>query len=269
MRPHHDQQPSAARDGASAASTGANTAAAMDVDDCAGSPPSARDTRVLASSAGRTLARPSRSPSPSDSDDGWVRSRWRARSRSRSVRGGRGPPSVLDGEEAHGYSAGGDDSDEVVILGESTTRSESPYDPAIHTMEEVEMPNSSPVHGEPALSGGVGVGAGAPPDDGEGMELDPMTDMAGVGDGALAGVVGLGSGQVSVREAGAGVGLSAVHAASALQGAHLAELWDGEMSTVTNSRHRDANRQNRLRAERRKAARLLSHPANTPSPSTP
>ena len=44
--------------------------------------------------------------------------------------------SYFDGEDVRGYSAGGDDSDEVVILGESTTRSESPYDPAIHTMEE-------------------------------------------------------------------------------------------------------------------------------------
>ena len=68
-------------------------------------------------------------------------------------------------------------------------------------MEEVEVPNSSPVHGEPALGGGVGVGAWAPPDDGEGMDLDSVTDMAGAGDGARSGVVGLSSGQVSLREA--------------------------------------------------------------------
>ena len=63
-------------------------------------------------------------------------------------------------------------------------------------MEEVEVPNSFPVHGEPALGGGVGVGAWAPPDDGEGMDLDSVTDMAGAGDGARSGVGGLGSGQI-------------------------------------------------------------------------
>ena len=62
-------------------------------------------------------------------------------------------------------------------------------------MEEVEMPNSSLVHGEPALSGGVGVGAWAPPDDGEGMDLAQVTDMVVAGDGAWSGVGGLGSGQ--------------------------------------------------------------------------
>jgi hypothetical protein len=86
--------------------------------------------------------------------------------------------------EAHGYSAGGDDSDEIVVLGESTTRSQSPYDPEIHTMEEVDVPTSSPVHGEPALGGGPGVGSWAPPDDGEGMDLDSVTDMEGAGDAA-------------------------------------------------------------------------------------
>ena len=58
------------------------------------------------------------------------------------------------------------------------------------------MPNSSPMHCEPALGGGVGVGARAPPDDGEGMDLDSVTDVAGPGDGAQSGVAGLGSGQV-------------------------------------------------------------------------
>jgi hypothetical protein len=61
----------------------------------------------------------------------------------------------LDPKSTQSVSAG-DDSDE--ILGESTTRSQSPYDPAIHTMEEVDVPNSSPVHGEPGLGGGVGGG---------------------------------------------------------------------------------------------------------------
>ena len=90
-------------------------------------------------------------------------------------------------------------------MGESTTRSQSPYDPELHTMEEVEVPNSSPVHGEPALGG---VGAWAPPDVGEGMDLDPVTDMAGTGDGALTGVVGLGSGQGPVEVVDS-IGLSA------------------------------------------------------------
>ena len=80
-------------------------------------------------------------------------------------------------------------------MGESTTRSQSPYDPAIHIMEEVDVPNSSPVHGEPALGGGVGVGAWAPPDDGEGMALhvDLVAAVAGAGDGGQSGAGGLGS----------------------------------------------------------------------------
>ena len=96
-------------------------------------------------------------------------------------------------------------------MGESTTRSQSPYDPAIHTMEEVDVPTSSLVHGEPALSGGVGVGGWAPLDDGEGMRVEAVTDMAGAGDGALSGVGGLGSGhQVSLQEVGAEAGQSEV-----------------------------------------------------------
>jgi hypothetical protein len=87
-------------------------------------------------------------------------------------------------------------------MGESNTRSQSPYDPEIHIMEEVEVPTSSPVHGEPALGGGVGVGAWAPPDNGEGMDLDSVPDMAGAGDCARSGVGGLSSGQVSLRVAG-------------------------------------------------------------------
>ena len=82
-------------------------------------------------------------------------------------------------------------------MGESTTRSQSPYDQELHTMEEVEVPNSSPVHGEPALGG---VGAWSPPDVDEGMDLDPVTDMAVAGDDARSGVGGLSSGQVRLRE---------------------------------------------------------------------
>ena len=85
------------------------------------------------------------------------------------------------------------------------------------------MPTSSPVHGEPALSGGVGVGAWVPPDDGEGMHVhvDSVTAVAGAGDGARSGVSGLDSGQVRLGE---GVDrdravLSAAHGASAWPGA--------------------------------------------------
>jgi hypothetical protein len=41
-------------------------------------------------------------------------------------------------------------------------------------------------------------GNGDDVDDGEGMDLDSVTDMEGAGDGARSGVVGLGSGQVGV-----------------------------------------------------------------------
>ena len=97
------------------------------------------------------------------------------------------------------------------------------------------MPNLSSAHGEPAPGGGVGVGALGPPDDDEGMHVDSVTAVTGADNGAWSGVGGLGSGQVGVREAGAWVGLSEVHGASARQGAHLAESWDMEMSTVTAS----------------------------------
>ena len=72
-------------------------------------------------------------------------------------------------------------------------------------MEEVEVPNSSPVHGEPALGGGVGVGTWAPPDDSEGMDLDSIPDMAGAGDCGQSGVGGLGSGHMDPVEAVDGV----------------------------------------------------------------
>jgi hypothetical protein len=215
----------------------------MEVDDNATSPPQAREPRpdrVPASTTGRAFLVDSDSPSVSDSDDGWVRGRWRARSRSKSARAGRGPPTGLDDVDARGYSAGGDDSDEIVILGESTNRSQSPYDPAIHTIEEVDVPNSSPVHGEDAVGGVVGVGAWGPLSHGEGMDLDLVTDVAGAGDGARSGVSGLDSGQqASLRAAGAGVGLSAVHGVSARNSANLAESGDVEMEMVTTSRHRD------------------------------
>jgi hypothetical protein len=212
---------------------------AMEVDAVGGSHPfthEALPARLSEVRAGRAFASPSRSPSPSDSDDDWVRGRRRARSWSRSVRGGRGPPSGLHDVDARGYSAGGDDSDEVVILGESTTRSQSPYDPAIHTMEEVDVPNSSPVHGEPDLRGGVGVGAWAPPAVDEGMDLDLGTDMAGAGDGARSGVGGLDSGQVRRGVASA---LPEDVDASARPSAHLVDSRDVVMVDAEAESRRD------------------------------
>jgi hypothetical protein len=44
------------------------------------------------------------------------------------------------------------------------------------------------------------VEAWAPPDDGEGMDLDPVTDLAGAGDGDLMRVVGLGTPSVQGQE---------------------------------------------------------------------
>ena len=64
------------------------------------------------------------------------------------------------------------------------------------------------MRGGPALSGGVGVGAWAPPDDGEGMLVESVTDMPGQGDGARSDVVGLGSGQGPVEVVDS-IGLSA------------------------------------------------------------
>ena len=60
--------------------------------------------------------------------------------------------------DARGYSAGGGDIDEIVLLGESTTRSQSPFDPAIHTMEEVDVPWARREHSQGwRRIGGVGV----------------------------------------------------------------------------------------------------------------
>ena len=103
-------------------------------------------------------------------------------------------------------------------MGESTTRSQSPYDPAIHTMEEVDVTAST---GDNAVGG---VGAWAPPDNGEGMDLDSVTDMAGAGDSARSGVGGLGSGQVRLGEDRAV--LSAADGASAWPSVECVETVD-------------------------------------------
>ena len=44
-------------------------------------------------------------------------------------------------------------------------------------MEEVDVRNSSPGHGENTLWGDVGVGTCGPPADGEGMDLDSVPDV--------------------------------------------------------------------------------------------
>jgi hypothetical protein len=76
-----------------------------------------RCRRGLASTHTRGPARSSVRGALSDSGGDWVRGRRRARSRSRSARGGRGPPPGLDDMDAPGCSAGGGDSDEIVVLG--------------------------------------------------------------------------------------------------------------------------------------------------------
>jgi hypothetical protein len=76
-------------------------------------------------------------------------------------------------------SAGGDDTHEIEILGDSRARSQSPYDEAVHTMQEADVQSSRPVRGAPALGGGVGVGAWASQDGDHGMAVDSVPDMAG------------------------------------------------------------------------------------------
>jgi hypothetical protein len=92
--------------------------------------------------------------------------------------------------------------------------------PVIHTIQEADVSSSPPVRGEPALGGGVGVGAGGPPVDGEGMDLD----TAGAADGARSGVGGLCSGQMSLAEVVDRISLSA--AGSARPSADYVEAMD-------------------------------------------
>ena len=85
--PSRDQQQRGTHDGAPAASACAPTAAAMQVDDEAASPPCAHETRpdrLPSLSPGRHFAVNSGSLSLSHSDDGWVRGRRRVRHRSKS-----------------------------------------------------------------------------------------------------------------------------------------------------------------------------------------
>ena len=82
-------------------------------------------------------------------------------------------------------SAGGDGHAEIAIFGGSRARSDGPSDEAIHTMTEADGPGSPPVCVQPAVGGGVGVGAWGPQDGGNGMALDSVTDMAGSGAGRV------------------------------------------------------------------------------------
>jgi hypothetical protein len=47
--------------------------------------------------------------------------------------------------------AGGNEHDNIVIMGESRAQSDSPYDEAVHTMQEADVPNSCHAHVESAL----------------------------------------------------------------------------------------------------------------------
>jgi hypothetical protein len=148
-------------------------------------------------------------------------------------------PVARGGVHATGYD-GGDDSDEIAILGKSRARSDSPYDEAIHTMQEADVPSSRPVRSEPALGGGVGVGAWGPQDGGNGMALDSVTDMAGAGACARSGVGSLGSGQRTNDSGGQGTG------GSGFQG-NEDEVMDDGASTSIKALDNDS-------ARRRKAA---------------
>ena len=77
-------------------------------------------------------------------------------------------------------SAGGDDNDDIEIQGASRARSQSPYDAAVHTMQDDDVPSSRQVRGEPALGGGVGVGAWAPQDGG--TRVRSVTALEGAAD---------------------------------------------------------------------------------------
>jgi hypothetical protein len=123
-------------------------------------------------------------------------------------------------------SAGGDDNDDIEILGESRARSDSPCDEAIPTMKEADVPSSHPVRGEPEVGGGIGVGAWGLQASGHGMALDSVTDMAGAGAGARLGVRGLGSGQVRLGEGVDRAVLSAQDGVSAQPSADCVEAVD-------------------------------------------
>ena len=106
-------------------------------------------------------------------------------------------PRAPGGVNATG-SAGGTGTREIGILRESSARCDSRYDDAVRPMQAADVQSSRPVRSEPALGGGIGVGAWAPQDGGHGMAVDSVPDMAGAEHGtrtALSGSGGSGDGR--------------------------------------------------------------------------
>ena len=98
--------------------------------------------------------------------------------------GGHGPNETMFDRVARGGvqatgSAGGDDNTEIDTLGASTARSERPYDEAVRPLQGPDVPSLHHVRGEPAVGGGVAVGAWAPHDGGHSLAVDSVPDMAG------------------------------------------------------------------------------------------
>jgi hypothetical protein len=110
-------------------------------------------------------------------------------------------PFARGGLQATG-SAGGQEHDDMGLLGVSTDRSDSADDAAVHTMQQADAHSSPPVRVEPALEGGVGGGAWGPQDRGHGMALDSATNLVGAGVCARSDAGGLGSGQAGAGGAG-------------------------------------------------------------------
>ena len=97
------------------------------------------------------------------------------------------------------------------------------------------MPSSRPMRGEPDVGGGIGVGAWAPRDGGNGVALDSVTDMTGAGAGARSGVGGLGSGQRTIVGGGKGIGGSGIPAADGLNLMSTVRTWR-ELVLTTSTR---------------------------------
>jgi hypothetical protein len=94
-----------------------------------------------------------------------------------------GPRRATDGGVDANGCACSSDCHEIAILGESRARSDSPYDEAIHSMQEADVQRLRPVHSEPALGGGLEVGAWGPHDGGNGMALDSVPGVSALGSG--------------------------------------------------------------------------------------